>query len=84
MIVKVDNPDGFAFGPKRSVCVYVPGVSADDVGHVSAVGEVVETGEVVNVWNDDTDKRARRDRTYKVMPVRPGYSPVLVGVFGGE
>ena len=84
MIIKVDNPDGFAFGPTRPVSVYVPGINVDDNGHVSAVGEVVETGEAVNVWNDDTDKRPRRDRSYKVMPARPGYSPVWVGTFWRE
>lgn len=84
MIIKVENPGGVAFGEGSTVAVFVPGISADDYGHVSAVGEVVETGETVNVWNDDTDKRSRRDRTYKVSPIRPGFRPVWIGVFGGE
>ena len=84
MIIKVDNPTGVVFGEGSPVAVFVPGINADDNGHVSAVGEIVETGEIVNVWNDDTDKRSRRERTYKVSPVHPGFRPVWTGVFGGE
>lgn len=84
MIIKVENPGGVAFGEGSAIAIYVPGIDADDDGHVSAVGEVVETGEVVNVWNVGTDKRSRRDRSYRVMPVRPGFRPVWIGVFGGE